>query len=103
MIPDMDFGIYHTKLCAGGAIHFTWLVRLTAGAVLAAGCLAGCSESPSGRPDDRPPVRIASYDFTENQILAELYGQALRRAGVPVQIEAGLGTREIVEPALEQG
>jgi osmoprotectant transport system substrate-binding protein len=32
-----------------------------------------------------------------------VYGQALRRAGLPVQMEVGLGTREIVEPALEQG
>jgi osmoprotectant transport system substrate-binding protein len=69
---------------------------------LIAGFLGGCSGAGPGDPTQRP-IRIASYDFVENQILAELYGQAMRRADLPVRIEAGLGTREIVEPALEQG
>ncbi|MDQ1701633.1 MAG: osmoprotectant transport system substrate-binding protein [Frankiaceae bacterium] len=36
-------------------------------------------------------------------MLAEVYAQALRHSGVPVEVIQGLGTREIVEPALEQG
>jgi len=48
-------------------------------------------------------VVVASYDFVENQILAELYTQALRRAGVSAEVVTALGTREVVEPALEQG
>src|SRR5262249_1064540 len=48
-------------------------------------------------------VRIASYDFSENQALAALYVEALRRAGFRPVLIPGLGTREIVEPALEQG
>jgi len=89
--------------CGEALIHLTKLLALAAVLTFASGSLAGCSDSTSGPPDDQPPVRIASYDFTENQILAELYGQALRRAGLEVQMETGLGTREIVEPALEQG
>ncbi|MFL6128154.1 MAG: ABC transporter substrate-binding protein [Mycobacteriales bacterium] len=48
-------------------------------------------------------LRIASFDFPENQLLAEVYGQQLRRAGFTVDILSGLGSREIVLPALEQG
>jgi osmoprotectant transport system substrate-binding protein len=81
------------------------MARLIVGLVvsLVAGLLAGCSDSGTGGPAAQRPVRIASYDFVENQVLAELYGEAMRRAGIPVRIESGLGTREIVEPALQQG
>jgi osmoprotectant transport system substrate-binding protein len=48
-------------------------------------------------------VRFASYDFQENQILVEVYAQAARRAGVPVSVQHGIGTREVVSPALQQG
>ena len=48
-------------------------------------------------------VRFASYDFPENQILVEVYAEAARRAGIPVSIQHGIGTREVVSPALQQG
>jgi osmoprotectant transport system substrate-binding protein len=79
------------------------VTRLKAAAVAALLVLTGCSGSTPETSQAQRPVRIASYDFVENQILAELYGQALRRAGIPVRMETGLGTREVVEPALEQG
>jgi osmoprotectant transport system substrate-binding protein len=52
-----------------------------------------------------PPetVRFVSYDFPENQILVELYAEAARRAGLPVSVRHGVGTREVVAPALQQG
>jgi osmoprotectant transport system substrate-binding protein len=52
---------------------------------------------------DRGVLRLASYDFPENKLLAELYGQQLRQAGFQVQVLSGLGTREVVAPALQQG
>jgi osmoprotectant transport system substrate-binding protein len=48
-------------------------------------------------------IRFASYDFPENQILAEVYAEAVRRAGLPVSVQHGVGTREVVSPALQQG
>jgi osmoprotectant transport system substrate-binding protein len=48
-------------------------------------------------------IRFASYDFTENQILAEVYAEGARRAGLPVSVQHGVGTREVVQPALQQG
>jgi osmoprotectant transport system substrate-binding protein len=46
---------------------------------------------------------VASFAFTESSIVAELYSQALEAVGVPVRRAPGLGSREVVEPALEQG
>jgi osmoprotectant transport system substrate-binding protein len=65
---------------------------------------AGCGTAPSG-PEPRDPgrIRIASFDFPESRVVAELYARALREAGLPVDVLSGLGTREVVAPALEQG
>ena len=73
-------------------------------AVLLVALLCGCSDPPSGAgPPADPGIRIASYDFPENQTLAEVYAEALRRAGFEVTVQHGIGTREVVFPALEQG
>ena len=75
-------------------------------AVLVVGLLLlpGCSST--GAPSHRPTtdaIRFAAYDFSENQILVAVYAEAVRRAGMPVTVESGVATREVVEPALEQG
>lgn len=48
-------------------------------------------------------LTIASFNFAESQILAEVYGQALAADGHTVQYKHKLGNREIVFPALEKG
>lgn len=71
--------------------------------VVVLGALAACS---SGKPSPSPAagtVRFAAYDFSENQVLVAVYAEAVRRAGIPVTVERGAGTREVVLPALEQG
>jgi osmoprotectant transport system substrate-binding protein len=80
-------------------------MRRVAALVLVAAAVAGCSPAPPPPPQDprRPSIVVASFDFPESEILAELYGQALRRRGYPVELVARLGAREVVEPALEQG
>jgi osmoprotectant transport system substrate-binding protein len=66
--------------------------------------LTACGSTPAApAPAAQDAVRLASYDFTENQILAEVYAEAVRRAGLPVAVQHGTGTREVVLPALEQG
>jgi osmoprotectant transport system substrate-binding protein len=76
---------------------------LLAVVVLVAGGCTPAAERPP--PDDprRPVITVASFDFPESETLAELYGQALRQHGYPVEVVARLGPREIVQPALEQG
>lgn len=71
--------------------------------VLTAVLVACGSTAPEPAPARDGTVRIASYDFLENQVLAELYAEAARRAGIPVTVQHGTGTREMLFPALEQG
>ncbi|HEV3012678.1 MAG TPA: ABC transporter substrate-binding protein [Actinomycetota bacterium] len=68
--------------------------------------VAGCDRDPSPPPPEdprRPVIQLASFDFPESEILGELYGQALRQHGFPVEQVVQLGSREVVGPALEQG
>ncbi len=56
--------------------------------------------------DDTPggdALKIASFEFTESELVAELYAQLLDDAGVPVERVGPVGPREIVAPALQQG
>lgn len=65
--------------------------------------LAGCGGGDAGDGSvDADAVRVASFDFTESHVVAELYAQALERAGIPVVRRMRLAARESVEPALEQ-
>jgi osmoprotectant transport system substrate-binding protein len=75
--------------------------------VLLAALAAGChrDQAPAGPSEDphRPTIQLASFDFPESELLAQLYGQALARHGYPVEQVVQLGAREVVAPALEQG
>jgi osmoprotectant transport system substrate-binding protein len=71
-------------------------------AVLLAACQHGGGPAGPARPRAGPLV-VASFNFPESEVLAAIYGLALRHAGIPVRLQLGLGPRELVEPALEQG
>ena len=80
-------------------------------AALAASCLAltllaACEQAspPSQRAaGSGGTVVVASFNFPESELLAAIYGLAIRQAGIPVRLELDLGPRELVRPALEQG
>ena len=65
--------------------------------------LAACGDDAGQPTGEAATVRFASYDFAENQILVEVYAEAARRRGLPVSVQHGIGTREVVSPALQQG
>jgi osmoprotectant transport system substrate-binding protein len=46
---------------------------------------------------------VASFNFPESRTLAEIYAQALERDGYRIERALDLASREVVEPALEQG
>ncbi len=49
-------------------------------------------------------LTVGSFNFTESQIVAELYAQALEAHGYDVTVEANLGSREqVVFPAISSG
>jgi osmoprotectant transport system substrate-binding protein len=69
---------------------------------LAVACQPGAPPAgPSGGRDGA--VVVASFNFPESELLAAIYGLAIRHAGIPVRFQLDLGPRELVQPALEQG
>ena len=71
--------------------------------LLLSSALAACSGPPSTPAPGSDAIRIASFNFPESELLAEMYGQALSAAGLPVELQLNLGPRELVEPALQRG
>ncbi|HEX6262157.1 MAG TPA: ABC transporter substrate-binding protein [Actinomycetota bacterium] len=69
--------------------------------VLATACVGRPPETASTSGVDL--ITIGSFDFSESEILAEIYAQALTLRGYRVERILRVGPRELVEPALEEG
>ncbi|TQL47328.1 osmoprotectant transport system substrate-binding protein [Homoserinimonas aerilata] len=82
----------------------TTLIAGAAAAVVALG-LAGCATSdPTGSGGDAgESITIGSFAFSESEILAEIYAQALEAEGFTVERSLNLGPRQTTIPALEDG
>ena len=66
--------------------------------------LAACGPTePSAPAADDGAITIASFNFAESEVVAEIYAGALRSAGFDVNHVHGVGPREVVLPALELG
>jgi osmoprotectant transport system substrate-binding protein len=91
-------------MALGGRHRQTTIAAWLLAVVLVLGaCGGGGDGSDDGAPAIDPDiVRVASFEFTESRILAELYAQALEAADVEVRRAGALASREILEPALEQ-
>jgi osmoprotectant transport system substrate-binding protein len=64
---------------------------------------AAASPSAVAAGGPKPTVKMGSANFPEQVILGELYSQILEANGYTIERHLNLGTREIVEPALESG
>jgi osmoprotectant transport system substrate-binding protein len=77
-----------------------------------AACAGSSGPPPAGQAEtgataievlEDDAVTVASFDFPESTLLAQLYGQALEASGVEVRYELEIGPRELVQPALARG
>src|SRR5262249_53700570 len=82
------------------------LRRSLAGLLAGVALLTACGGLPGGAPASAlgdNAITIGSFDFPESELLAELYAQALERAGTRVIRAFDVGPRERVVPALQRG
>lgn len=85
----------------------------TAGLGVAALLLAACGGGGGGNPLGQPaasgsgsasasaPIVVGSANFTESQIIAELYSQALVAKGIQSSTKPNIGSREVYIKALQ--
>ncbi|HEY2302034.1 MAG TPA: ABC transporter substrate-binding protein [Acidimicrobiales bacterium] len=59
--------------------------------------------SGGGAKTSNEAITVASFNFSESEILANMYADVLKKAGVSVTMKDKLGSREVVEPALQSG
>jgi osmoprotectant transport system substrate-binding protein len=85
---------------------------LTVAAAVALGACGSSSSSSSttattataaGPGKGKPAVTIGDKNFTEELILGQLYGQALRAKGYTVNLKENLGASELVDKLLTSG
>ncbi|KAA1395297.1 ABC transporter substrate-binding protein [Aeromicrobium ginsengisoli] len=84
------------------------ITKLTAGlAVAALGLsLSACGSDPTdtgGKKSASDTITVGSAAFPENEIIAEIYAQALEAKGVKVKKKLNIGAREVYIPALKKG
>jgi osmoprotectant transport system substrate-binding protein len=83
------------------ALRWTWVARRLA--LVLAATTAACSSLPPTESAPAEGIVVASFNFDESRLLAEIYAQALEDEGVTVRRELDLGPRELVLPAMRQG
>ena len=84
----------------------TRTMMAAAGAALASLTLAACGtvESLEGRASmDASTIIVGSQDYYSNEILAEVYAQALEGSGFQVERQLRIGQREVYMPEIEAG
>ncbi len=78
---------------------------LLALALIAAACGGEPGEGGGGGGggDEKPSVTVGAVAFAENQIVAEMYAQILEANGFEVDRQLTLESREILQPAIQNG
>lgn len=74
-------------------------------AALAAVLVVGtaCGEAPAGDLSGGPEIVVGSFSFSESNLLAEIYAQALEARGADVERRPDIGNRTVVQPLLSAG
>lgn len=86
------------------------LIRTTAVTAAAALVLTACgsgsnplSSGSGGGSSSSPTIKVGSANFTESQLVASIYAQALQAKGMTVNQTPPIGSRETYYPALQDG
>lgn len=76
------------------------LVALLGLSLIASSCGSSGGGTSSG---SKGTITFGAFDFPESNILASIYGGALKDAGYTVKYRANLGNRQLVAPAVQRG
>jgi osmoprotectant transport system substrate-binding protein len=91
-----------TRTAATGAMAALTAVALAAVAACSSSS-SGSSSNPLSRGGASGTVVVGSANFPENELLAEIYIQALQAKGIKVTPKLNIGSREVYYPQIEKG
>lgn len=77
------------------------LAAAAASTLVLAAC--GSAQSFDGGSSPSPTIVVGSQDYYSNEIIAEVYAQALENAGYTVDRQMRIGQREVYMPEIEAG
>ena len=77
------------------------LAAAAASTLVLAAC--GSAQSFDGGPSPSSTIVVGSQDYYSNEIIAEVYAQALENAGYTVDRQMRIGQREVYMPEIEAG
>ena len=89
----------HTRRAAKAAFAVSIGVALLLG--LAA--RGGASNASATRSSSNPKIILGSKNFSEETLLGQLYGQALKVKGFPVSYKPSIGSSELIDTAITSG
>ena len=72
-------------------------------AIVCCACGSAPADHAGGPGQHGAVITVASFDFPESVLLADIYADALTTQGFPVRVLPDLGPRELVDPALMSG
>ncbi|UZJ25582.1 ABC transporter substrate-binding protein [Rhodococcus antarcticus] len=78
------------------------MALLATGAVVLTAC-GSSSDALGGGQATQDKVIVASANFPENELIAEMYAGALESAGITVEKKLNIGARELYVPAIQNG
>jgi osmoprotectant transport system substrate-binding protein len=90
----------HTRRAAKAAFAISLGVALLIGLF---GASARAGGSTTGAGSAKPTVVLATKNFTEEYILGQLYGQALKAKGYTVTFKGSVGSSELADTAITSG
>jgi osmoprotectant transport system substrate-binding protein len=72
-------------------------------ALMVAACGSSSKSGSGAGTATKQTIKIGALNFSESAILAGIYEGALKKNDIDVTVRPNLGSREIVQPALERG
>ena len=93
----------HTRRAAKAAFAISLGVALLLGLAACGGGGAKRTTSTSTAAAAKPKVIVGSKNFTEEFILGQLYAQALRAKGFPVELKSNIGNSETIDTSITSG
>lgn len=88
-------------------IRFGFAAMIAAAALVVSGCASsdplGPSTAPSESASGDSAIVVGSQAYYSNEIIAEIYAQALEGAGFTVERKFNIGQREAYMPSIENG